>query len=103
MLENGWEAGMTFFLFGKYSAESIKEADAERTEQAIKLIGGLGGKVKSMYALLGQHDLVFILEAKSLEVAMKISVELVAVTGISFTTYPAIPVNDFDRLLGELT
>ena len=94
---------MTFFLFGKYSAESIKDADAERTEQALKLIGDLGGKVKGMYALLGEHDLVFILDVKTLEVAMKISVELTAVTGISFTSYPAIPVNDFDRLLGELT
>ena len=93
---------MTFFLFGKYSSESIKEADAQRTEQALKIVAELGGKVKGMYALLGTYDLVFILEMKSLELVMKVSVELTALTGISFTSYPAISVSDFDRLLGEL-
>ncbi len=41
----------TFFMFGKYSSESVKKIAIERTEKVVNVIESLGGKVNSMYAL----------------------------------------------------
>ena len=44
----------TFLMFGKYSAQAMKEMSPGRTQKAVDLIKKLGGEVKGMYALLGQ-------------------------------------------------
>ena len=43
----------TYFMFGNYSQESIKEMDVKRTEKAISVIENHGGKFTAGYALLG--------------------------------------------------
>jgi uncharacterized protein with GYD domain len=90
-----------FMMFGKYSAESLKDVSPERTDRAINLINKHGGKVISMYAVLGEHDLVFTLDFPDAEKAMATSVELNKLTGISFTTSPVVEVEKFDKLLGK--
>jgi uncharacterized protein with GYD domain len=89
----------TFFMLGKYSLEAMKKISGERTEKAAHIIEDLGGKVKSMYALLGEWDLVFIVDLPRTEEAIKASVALAKLTGISFKTMPAITVKEFDRLM----
>lgn len=89
----------TFMLFGKYSAEALKGVSAARTKKAAALIKKLKGKVIGMYAILGEKDLVFILELPGLAEAMKASVGMHKLTGISFTTSPAISVAEFDKLM----
>jgi uncharacterized protein with GYD domain len=90
----------TYILFGKYSPESIKEISAERTEKAEALIKDNGGKVKAGYALLGEIDLVLITEFRNTEQAMKAAVGLSKLLGISFTTSPAVSMEEFDKLMG---
>jgi uncharacterized protein with GYD domain len=92
----------TFFMFGEYSAESIKGISAERTVKATALIEKFGGEVKSGYALLGNVDLVLIVEFPKKESAMQASVALTKLLGISFTTAPAVTVEKFDKLMGEM-
>jgi len=89
-------------MFGKYSSESLKEISSERTDRAVNLIKKRGGKVISMYAVLGEHDLVFTLDFPDAEKAMATSVELNKLTGISFTTSPVVEVEKFDKLLGKV-
>lgn len=89
-------------MMGKYSPESIKDISPNRTEKAVNLIKELGGKVSSMYALLGGFDLLFIVDFPKLETAMKASLALTLLTGISFTTYPTISVEEFDKLASKL-
>ncbi len=89
---------MTFFMFGNYSGEGVKEITAERTNKAVDILKGLGGSVESMYALLGDRDLVLIVNLPGVEEAMKASVALGKATGISFSTSPAVSVEEFDRL-----
>ena len=89
----------TFLMFGKYSSEAIKGISSKRTEEAVSLIKKSGGEVRSMYALLGEKDLVFILTFPGIEGAMKASIALSKLTGISFTTLPAISVEDFDKMM----
>jgi uncharacterized protein with GYD domain len=91
----------TFFMFGKYTAESVREITAERTKEAIFLFEGFGGKVNDMYALLGEYDLVFIVELPGPQEAMKASVKLSRETGIIFTSCPAMTVEHFDKIMAE--
>jgi len=88
-------------FFGKYSSESLKGISSERTDRAVNLIEKHGGKVISMYAVLGEHDLVFTLDFPDAEKAMATSVELYKLTGISFTTSPVVEVEKFDKLVGK--
>ncbi len=92
----------TFFMFGKYSSEALKEMSAERTDKAASLIKKFGGRVNSMYALLGEQDLILIVEFLEIEQAMKASVALAKTTGVSFTSSPAVAVEDFDKMMAEV-
>ena len=91
----------TFFMFGKYSSESLIGMSAERTGKIINQINKHGGEVNSMYAVLGEKDLVFIVNFPGVEQAMKASVALSKLTGISFTTSQAVTIEEFDKLIGE--
>jgi len=88
----------TFFIFGKYTAASLKEISAKRTGTAADIVKKLGGELKSMHALLGEHDLVLVVELPGNAEAMKCSLSLARESGIGFTTAPAIPVEQFDKL-----
>ena len=91
-----------FMMFGKYSSEALKEVSSERTEKAVNVVKENGGKVISMYALLGEHDLVLTLDFPDTEKALAASVALNTLTGISFTTSPVVEVEKFDGLLGKI-
>lgn len=92
----------TYFMFGRYSHESVKAISAERTDAALDVIEKFGGKVISGYALLGEHDLVIILDLPDHGQAIKTSVALSRLLGISFTTSPAVTMEEFDGLMDEL-
>jgi uncharacterized protein with GYD domain len=88
-----------FFMFGKYSSNAVKDMSIERTEKTKSIIKELSGELKSMYALLGEYDLVFIVEFPGVEQVMKASLVLTIMTGISFQTAPAIEVEEFDKMI----
>ena len=90
-----------FMMFGKYTQEGMKGISAERTEKAHALIEKLGGKVVSMYAVLGEDDLVLTLDLPDTQAAMAVSVGLHKLTGVAFRTSPVVEVEKFDTLLGE--
>ena len=90
-----------FMMFGKYSSEALKGISSERTNKAVELIKENGGKVISMYAVMGEHDLVFTLEFPTSENAIATSVALNKLTGISFATSPVVEVEKFDKLISE--
>jgi len=82
----------TYFMFGKYSAEGMKGISAERTEKAAALVKKYGG----------EHDLVLIVELPGTEQAIKTSVALAKLTGISFSTAPAVSIEEFDKMMEEV-
>lgn len=89
-----------FLLLGKYSQEAIKGISTERTNKAVSLIERAGGKVNSMLALLGNYDLALIVDLPGNSEAMKTSIALTELTGISFVSSPAITVEEFDKIAG---
>jgi len=90
----------TYLMFGKYSPQGMQEMTPQRTAKAIDVIKLNGGSVEAMYAALGPTDLVFVLNFPGNNEAMKASVALGKMTGIGFTTCPAVTVAEFDKLLG---
>ena len=92
----------TYFMFGNYSQESMKGMSAERTDEAIAVIKKHGGKFTAGYALLGDKDLVLIVDLPNIEQAMKISVALSKLLGIGFTTSPAVTFETFDKLIEDV-
>lgn len=92
----------TFVMFGKYSSEGMKGISAERTQKANELLRKFGGEVSAAYALLGKIDLVFIADFPRKEQAMQASVALSKLTGIAFTTSPAVTIDEFDKLMSEV-
>ena len=89
-----------FLMLGKYSLEAIKGISTERTNKAVSIIEKAGGKVNSLYALLGNYDLALIVDLPGNSEAMKTSITLTELTGISFTSSPAITVEEFDKIMG---
>jgi len=91
-----------FMMFGKYNQNALKGVSAERTRKAVEIVEKNGGKVISMYAVLGEHDLVLTMDFPDTEKAISASVALNMLTGISFTTSPVVDVEKFDRLMSEV-
>lgn len=90
----------TFIMFGKYTQEGLKGMSGARTKKAAALVQKAGGEVKAIYATLGECDLVCIAELPSVQAAMQASVGLSKMTGIAFTTAPAVTVDEFDQIMG---
>lgn len=90
----------TYLMFGKYSLDAVKAISAKRTDKTVALIKENGGELKAGYALLGKTDLVLIVDLPDTERAMKTSAALSKLLGISFSTAPAVSMEDFDKLMG---
>lgn len=88
----------TFIMFGKYSLEAVSKISAERTTKVHELVKKHGGEVRSIYALLGSPDLVVTLDLPGIKEATALSVALTRATGIAFTSAPAVPAEEFDKL-----
>ncbi|MCE5211428.1 MAG: GYD domain-containing protein [Deltaproteobacteria bacterium] len=91
-----------FMMFGKYTNEALKNVSEQRTKKAVKIIEKNGGKVISMYAVMGEHDLVLTLDFPDMDKALSASVALSMLTGISFTTSPVVEVEKFDHLMSAI-
>jgi uncharacterized protein with GYD domain len=86
-------------MLGRYSMDAVKKISAARSVEATAVIGDAGGEVKAAYALLGEYDVVLIVDFPGVKEAMKTSVELTKLLGIGFTTSPAVTMEEFDELI----
>jgi len=89
----------SYLMFGKYSPEALKAISAKRSDDAVALIKEYGGEFKAGYALLGDVDLVVVVDLPGTERAMQVSAALTKLLGISFRTAPAISIGQFDKLM----
>ena len=87
----------TFMMFGKYSAAGLKGISPQRTEETKVLIKEHGGELKAGYAVAGGMDIVLIVEFPDNARAMAVSAALTRLTGVSFTTSPAVTLEEFDK------
>lgn len=89
----------TFIMMGKYTSQGVKEISFLRARKGAEIIEQCGGKFLHCYALMGEADLLVIAEFPGINEAIKASVLLNRALGISFTTAPAISVEEFDKLV----
>jgi len=88
----------TYILFGKMSVNAVKDISSVRTMKATAIVEKYGGKIQAAYALLGGADVLVIIDFPGMNEAMKASLELTKLLGIAFTTSPAMPMMEFDKL-----
>lgn len=88
-----------YFMFGKYTSEAVEKISSERTKKVIDIMNQFGGDIKSMYILMGAYDLVMITTFPNMKEALQASIAITKATGISFSTLPALPVEEFDELI----
>ncbi len=91
---------VTFIMLGKYSADAVKQISVDRIPKANQIVQQCGGSIVSTYATMGKTDILVIMEFPGIGEAMKASVDLNKAMGISFATMPALPIEDFDKLVG---
>lgn len=89
----------TYIMLGTYSEKGISGASSARSDEAIKTIEQHGGKLKDVYALLGDVDLVVVVDMPGTEAAMQTSLALTRLLGVTFSTSPALTYQEFDKLL----
>lgn len=92
----------TYVLSGKYSLEAIRSMNADRTARGREIIKKFGGEVQAMYALLGEKDLLIIASFPDGKSAIQASAALCKITGISFITSEAFPVEQFDKIMSKI-
>jgi uncharacterized protein with GYD domain len=92
----------TYLMFGSYSQDSVRKISTKRTDDMVRLIEKNGGKLTAAYALLGEKDLLLIVDVPTTEQAMKTSVALSRLLGIGFSTTPAVSIEAFDKLTERL-
>jgi uncharacterized protein with GYD domain len=74
----------------------------ERILEVNREIEAMGVKVQKQYALLGDYDFANIVEAPDNETVMKMSLELGSRGSIQFTTFPAVPIEEFIRSISSI-
>jgi len=90
----------TFVMLGKYATGSLGAISAARTETAKKILASNGGKLTAGYAMLGENDVLLVVELPGMDAAIKASVALCKELGIAFKTSPAVSAEVFDKLVG---
>ena len=88
-----------FFMYGKYTKEGMEGISSDRTKKALDVIAKVGGKVNSMYALLGKYDIVLITDFPGVAEVMQASIALNKLTNIAFTSFSAITMDEFDKIV----
>ena len=87
-----------YAVLGLSRAATTKQVKAAYRKLAKKY----QGEIKNMFAVLGEFDLLFVADFPGADKAMQFSVSLSKTTGIAFTTYPAVTVAEFDKLMAEV-
>jgi uncharacterized protein with GYD domain len=78
----------------------VRGISAKRTDEARALLKQHGGELKALYALLGEIDILAIVEMPDMARAIQLSVALTRLLGMRFTTAPAVTIEEFDKVMG---
>ncbi len=78
--------------------KTLKERP-DRLQEVNREIEAMGARVTQQYAVLGGYDFINVLEAPDNETVARISVELGARGTVTLTTMPAMPIDEFTKML----
>jgi uncharacterized protein with GYD domain len=86
--------------FTTKGAETLAES-AKRYERFEEGIRNLGGKVLGAYALLGEYDVMILVEVPDVKAVLKTVIRAASRGTATSKTLTAIPLNEFYGLVGE--
>ena len=81
--------------------ENIKESPS-RLDAVKQLCESMGAKVEGFYLTMGRYDLILIMEAPDHETATKILLTTVSSGNVSTETLPALPEDEYRKIISEL-
>jgi uncharacterized protein with GYD domain len=87
----------TYIIMSTLTDEGWKHVKQkpERILEVNHEIESMGVKIQKQYALLGDYDFANIVEAPDNATVMKMSLEIASRGSVQFTTFPAVPVEEF--------
>lgn len=91
-----------FLMLGNYTSHATTGISKARTRQVDTLIRECGGTMKQIYGLLGAYDLAIVADFPGNGDAIRTSLMLTKMTGITFSTMPAVSVDAFDDLVSDI-
>jgi uncharacterized protein with GYD domain len=93
-----------YVALGKTTAEGARNLAGAITamQDVAKALEEMGGKLVDDFALLGAYDYLFIAEAPNEEVMYRAAIRAASHGIITLQTMPAIPFEEFGRLVREL-
>ncbi len=80
-------------------AETVKQRPA-RIKEVNQELEAMGAKVVAQYATLGPYDFVNVVEAPDNDTILRVSVEMGARGSVKIMSLPAVPIDEFIKLLG---
>lgn len=86
-----------FLMLGRYSLQGLKGASAARSKKAVALVKKNKGRINAIYALVGNYDLAILGEFPNVSAFMKAAIGLSKLTGVSFASFPAVSLEEFDK------
>ena len=94
----------TYISLMKWTAKGIESLEdvPQRTEESIKLLEEMGGKLTGFYFVMGEYDMVGIAEAPSDEVAMAFLTALGAQGNVRTTTMRAFTAEEAAAIMEKL-
>jgi uncharacterized protein with GYD domain len=94
----------TYISLMKYTAKGIENIaeTPQRTQESIKLLEKLGGKLVGLYTVMGEYDLVGIAETPSDDAAMAFLLALGAGGNVRTTTMRAFTQEELKERLKAL-
>ncbi|OGW40738.1 MAG: GYD domain superfamily [Nitrospirae bacterium GWD2_57_9] len=93
----------TYIILSTLTDEGWKhiKQKPERILEVNREIEEMGIKIEKQFALLGDYDFANIVEAPDNETVMRMSLELGSRGSVQFTTFPAVPVEEFIKSISK--
>jgi uncharacterized protein with GYD domain len=90
-----------FVMLGRWTEQGVKDYDdtVERSEQADKLLGTMGGRLVGIWWTMGKQDFVSVIEAPDDATAMAFLLKLGAQGNIETTTMRAFDATEMKAVL----
>ena len=89
------------FHYTHQGIEKVKQSTA-RIDQIRKVFHERGAKVKDVYALLGQYDTLFIVEAPNDELVAALALEIAEQGNVRTETHRAFTETEFRKILSQV-
>jgi uncharacterized protein with GYD domain len=89
------------FHFTHQGVEHVKQSP-DRVDTLRKIFDRYGARIKDFYALLGQYDTLFIVEAPNDETVAKLALYIAEQGNVRVETHRAFTEAEFRKLLSEI-